>query len=228
MTEEIIQKLKEAVVMGDEDSAAKLAKRALEEGVDPVIALREGLEEGMKELAEKFEEGEVYLPEVMIGADAFERGEEVLSSAISENKRREFKGKVVIGTVYGDIHDIGKSLVATLLKINGFDVIDLGSDVETKKFVSTCKEVGSNIVALSCLLSSSVPFMSDVRDWLKNEGMRENTYLIVGGGTVNPDRAMDIGADGYGRYAEDAVRLCEELVREKPNPPLDKPIVKGE
>lgn len=226
---EILEKMKEAVIEGNEDLAEKISKKALEKGIDPLKALREGLGKGMIELGEKFERGDIYLPEIMIGADAYERAEKILLQSVTAEKVSEAsKGTVVIGTVYGDIHDIGKSLVATLLRVNGYKIIDLGVDVPTKKFLETCKEVHPDILGLSCLLSSSLAYQEDVREWLEAEGMRKEIYFIVGGGPVNPESARAVKADGYGRYCEDAVILCNQLMEKKPVPPLGEPVIVGE
>ena len=227
MVEEILRRLKEAVIKGDENGAVEIVKKALHEGLDPIRIMKEGLAEGVRELGENWEKGDIFLPDVMIGADVLKRASDVLSPVIEKGRMKEFiKGKVVIGTCRGDIHDIGKDLVATLLKVNGFEVIDLGADVEPGKFLEARKNEGADIVAMSCLLSTSVPFMYDVRDRLESDGVRDKTYFIVGGGTMNPDRAADLRADGYGRHGENAVKLCNDLLSERPQAPLVQPLVK--
>ncbi len=229
MAEEILLRLKEYVIKGDEEKAVELVKRALNEGMDPVRIMKEGLAEGVKALGESWEKGDIFLPDVMIGADVLKRASDILSPVIEKGRMKDYiKGKVVIGTCRGDIHDIGKDLVATLLKVNGFEVIDLGADVDPAKFVEARKNGEADMVALSCLLSTSVPFMYDVRDRLEAEGLREKTYLIVGGGTMNQDRAQDLRADGYGRHGENAVQLCNLLLSERPKAPLAEPIVREE
>ncbi len=227
MAEEILSRIKDAVIKGDENGAVELVKRALNEGIDPIRIMKGGLAEGVKALGDSWEKGDIYLPEVMVGADVLKAASDVLSPVIEKGRMKDYmKGKVVIGTCKGDIHDIGKDLVATLLKVNGYEVIDLGADVDSGKFVEARKNEGADIVALSCLLSTSVPFMYDVRDRLEADGLRDKTYLIVGGGTMNLARAEDLKADGYGRHGENAVQLCNLLLSEKPRAPLDQPVVK--
>ncbi len=225
--EDFFQKLKDAVLNGEEDSVADLVRKALDEGLNPLDILKKGLAAGVNEIADKFDKGEIYLPEVMMSADTFSRGEEVIRSVI-KGQSETTKGTVVIGTAYGDIHDIGKTLVSTFLRVNEFRVFDLGTDVEPEKFIKACKENNADIVGVSTLLSSSFPFSRDVKDMLEIEGIREKTYFIVGGGSINPDRAKDAKADGYARYAHSAVELCEELISKRPKPPLSELMVKGE
>ena len=137
------------------------------------------------------------------------------------------RGKVVIGTIQGDLHDIGKNVVAALLSANGLEVVDLGTDVTPRKYVEAAKREGANIIAISTLLTTSLPFHREIVRLLQDTHTRQDYFVVVGGGPVNAEWAEKIGADGYGRDAHDAVKLCRYLSTEDLKPPLAKPIVIG-
>lgn len=226
MSNEILEKLAKAVMAGDEDSAKKAAQEAIDAKVDPIDAIKNGLSKGMEVIGKKFADFEVYLPEVMLAADAMKAGIGVLRPHISADRMSESqKGKVVIGTVYGDIHDIGKNLVATMLEVAHYEVHDLGNDVPPKKFLEKAKEVDANIIGMSSLLTPSMYYQKDVIDLLKDMGLREKTWVMVGGSPITPEWTKEIGADGWGRHADDAVEVANLLIDKGKD--LAKPVVKG-
>jgi corrinoid protein of di/trimethylamine methyltransferase len=226
---EVLDRLAKAIIEGDEIGAKEASEEALVSGVDPLEAIKHGAAKSMKVVGEKFHNFEIFLPQVMLAADAMKVCMAVLVPKIAEEKRAEASlGKVVIGTVYGDIHDIGKNLVATLLSVAGFEVYDLGVDVPPKRFVEKAEEVKAAVIAMSSLLTTSLLYMSDVMKLLKDRDLRNRYYVIVGGGPTTPEWAERIEADGYGRYADDAAAVCKKLVTENEPPPLPKPcIVRG-
>ncbi len=212
--EEILEKLCQAVITGDTDSVVGVAKAAIEKGVDPVRAIEKGLSKGAKTIGDKFEKLEIFLPELLVAAEAMKAGLEVLLARIPKDKTSR-KGTVVCGTVKGDIHEIGKKIVAALLSANGFEVYDLGSDVPTSKFIEAARRVGADIIGLSALMSSTLGAQKDVIDYLKAVGEREKYIVMVGGGPTTKEWADQIGADGYGATAPEAVKLASELIQKK-------------
>ncbi len=212
--EEILDKLCEAVVAGDTEAVVETAKEAIESGVDPVKAIENGLSRGARIIGDKFEKLEIYLPELLIAAESMEEGLEILLAEIPKDKTLR-KGIVVCGTVKGDIHEIGKKIVAALLRANGFEVHDLGADVPTSRFVEEAGNVRADIIGLSALMSSTLGAQKDVIDYLQAVGTREKHIIMVGGGPTTQEWADQIGADGYARTAPDAVRLALELIKEK-------------
>ncbi len=211
--EAILRGLAESVIDGDEDRAREFAKKAVDAGIDPLTAIKEGLMSGMKVVGDRFSRLEIFLPEVLLAADAMKAALEILEPLIVKEEREKLTlGKVVIGTVQGDIHDIGKNIVAMLLKANGFEVYDLGRDVPIDEFINKAEEVGADIIAISTLLSTSMPYMEDVIRLLKDRGLREKYKVMVGGGPVTREFAEEIGADGYGDNAEEAVEVAKKLL----------------
>ncbi len=211
--EAILRGLAESVIDGDEDRAREFAKKAVDAGIDPLTAIKEGLMNGMKVVGDRFARLEIFLPEVLLAADAMKAALEILEPLIVKEEREKLTlGKVVIGTVQGDIHDIGKNIVAMLLKANGFEVYDLGRDVPIDEFINKAEEVGADIIAISTLLSTSMPYMEDVIRLLKDRGLREKYKVMVGGGPVTREFAEEIGADGYGDNAEEAVEVAKRLL----------------
>ncbi|KUO42453.1 MAG: hypothetical protein APU95_00710 [Hadesarchaea archaeon YNP_N21] len=213
MSSEILEKLANAVITGDVDEARKVAEEALKANVDPLEAIKNGLAKGMDVIGKKFHNFEVFLPEVMLAADAMKAGIEILRPYLSaESAAKMSKGKVVIGTVFGDIHDIGKNLVAAMLEAAGFEVYDLGTDCPSTKFVEKAEEVKADIIAMSSLMVTSMFYQKEVVDFLKDAGEREKYWVMVGGGPVTPEWAKEIGAEGYGRFADDAVEVAKTLI----------------
>ncbi|MHB0875491.1 MAG: corrinoid protein [Anaerolineae bacterium] len=210
---DVLQGLMQAVIDGEADTVRGLAQRALASGIDPLEAINDGLIPGIAEVGRRFECKDYFLPELMMAADAMKRGMEVLEGPLgTAGARREKVATVVLGTVKGDIHDIGKSIVGTILSAHGYDVVDLGVDVAVTKFVDTAVQRQAQVVAMSALLPTTMPVMRRVIEELTERGIRDRFKVIVGGAPVTPDYARQIGADGYGDDAIAAVRLLHDLL----------------
>ena len=226
--EELLDKLTIAIIGGDEEAASQVSQEVLEAGIDPMEAIHEGAVKGVNILGDRFQRLEAFLPELMLGGDAMKVCLAVLVPHLKREQMGEATlGKVVIGTVYGDSHDIGKSLVATMLSINGFEVYDLGCDVPVKQFIEKAEEVKAKTIALSSLMTTSAYYMIEVLKNLKDAGLRGKYYVMVGGGAITPDWATEIGADGTARTAVDAIELFKRVVTKGVPPPLPQPLIIG-
>ncbi len=213
MPEDVLTRLKEAVMNYDVEAAVAASREVIKTGSDPLKAIEEGLGEGLKIIGEKFAAGEIFLPMLMIAAQAMKESLAVLEPALKKGTSRKVAGRVVIGTVEGDIHDIGKSIVAAMLTANGFEVHDIGCDAPTSKFIQKVKAVNPDIIGMSALLTTTMPKMTEVINALKKEGLREQVKVIVGGAPVSAAWAEQIGADSYGEDAMAAVDVAKKLVR---------------
>lgn len=214
--EEIFEDLLRAVVDLDEEKGKRVGVELIEEKINPIEGIEKGLSKGMKIIGEKFNKSEIYLPEMIMAADVFGSVMEILKPHISaEGLDKMKRGTVVIGTVKGDIHAIGKDIVAMLLETAGFTVHNLGEDVATSAFIKEARKVKADIIGLSSLLTTTMPSQKDVIDILKETGERDKYTIIVGGAPTSQDWADEIGADGYGETAERAVSLALELVAKK-------------
>ena len=210
---EVARSLKKAVEDLSAEEARAAAQEAIRIGMDPVEAIQKGLSRGVQEVGEKFARGEAFIAELILAGEAMQAGIEVLKPIISEKKiSRKGLGKVVIGTVRGDIHDIGKNIVCLMLTAAGFDVIDLGVDVAPEIFVRKAKESKAQFIAMSALLTVSIPEQRDTLDALKKEGIRKNIRVVVGGAAMTAELAHQMGADGYSDNAADAVDVFKKLV----------------
>lgn len=225
---EMLKRLKNSVIDGDEEAAKKAAADSIEAKVDPVKAVKDGLSEGMREIGEKFANFECFLPQVMLASDAMTAALAVITPHIQTERLAEVRlGKVVIGTVFGDIHDIGKTLVASMLSVSGFEVHDLGCDVPVDKFIQKAEETNADIIALSCLMTPSMYYQKDLINLLKDMKVRNKYFVIVGGGCMTPEWANKISSDAYGKYYDDAIEICKLLLTKEYSPPLKEPIIKG-
>jgi len=212
MSEEIYTKLAQSLIDGDPDACVELTKQALAEGVEPLAIIRQGLMPGMNVVGEKFGTGEYFLPDLIIAADGMQQAMALLDPELQARQQSvESLGTMVIGTVKGDIHEIGKSLVATMLSANGFKVHDLGVDVPTEKFVAAVNEYGANLVGLSALLTTTMTMQKQVIAALQEAGVRGQVKVMVGGAPVTRSWAEEIGADGYAEDAMSAVALARKL-----------------
>ncbi len=207
----LLTEMEEAVVRGDGDAAADLARKALSGGMDVNRILDDGFIRGIERVGRLWEDGEYFLPELVRGAEAMKTALAVIEPVILESGQdRKRLGKAVIGTIEGDIHDIGKTLVAAMLTAYGFDVIDLGADVPIARFVDAAKEAGADLVCMSALLTTTMVGQKKVIDLLKEQGLPAK--VIVGGAPVSQGWADEIGADGYGESAVAAVEVAKRLV----------------
>jgi len=207
----MLEELKRAVLSGDDERAAELTKKALEEGIEPGKILNEALIPAMEIVGREYEEGERYVPEMLISAEAMKAAMGVLRPRLVETGVR-LKGKVVIGTVEGDLHDIGKNLVAMMLEGAGFEVIDLGVEVTAERFVQAVREHKPDVLGMSALLTTTMIHMPEVIEALKEAGLREEVKVIVGGAPVTQEYAEKIGAGGYAPDAANAVAVVKKLL----------------
>lgn len=206
-----IQEIYDSVLNGDNTAAPQKVQAALEGGVDPGLILNEGMVAAMGEVGRLFEEGEYFVPEMLISARAMQAGLGVLRPhLVSANIKAA--GRVVAGTVKGDLHDIGKNLVCMMLEGAGFEIKDLGTDVSPDKFVEAVKGGGYDVIALSALLTTTMPNMKATVEALQAAGIREQVKVIIGGAPVTENYARQIGADGYAPDASRAVSLAKSLV----------------
>jgi 5-methyltetrahydrofolate--homocysteine methyltransferase len=206
-----IKGIYEAVLNGDNHAAPEQVQAALEAGFDPGMILNEGMVGAMSEVGRLFEEGEYFVPEMLISARAMQAGLSVLRPhLVSANIKSA--GKVAAGTVKGDLHDIGKNLVCMMLEGAGFEIQDLGTDVAPEKFVEVVKNGGADLIALSALLTTTMPNMKATIEALKAAGLREQVKVIVGGAPLTDTYAQQIGADGYAPDASRAVNLAKALM----------------
>jgi corrinoid protein of di/trimethylamine methyltransferase len=212
MSNELYQKLAQAVIDGEPEDAEALAKQALEQGVNPLECINQGLMVGIKKVGELFSSGEYFLPELIIGADAMIKALGVLEPALLGDQNRDVVGKVVIGTVKGDLHEIGKTLVGTMLTANGFQVTDIGVDKDPQEFIAAIKEMDANIVGSSALLTTTMLQQKKLIEALVDAGLRDKVKVMVGGAPVTESYAKEIGADGYAEDAISAVDLAFRLI----------------
>jgi corrinoid protein of di/trimethylamine methyltransferase len=212
MSADLYEKLRQSVIEGEPDDAEQLAKQALEEGLDALTCINEGLTKGIQRVGELFASGEYFLPELIIGAEAMKRALAILEPAMVGDQAREVVGTVVLGTVEGDMHEIGKTLVGTMLTANGFKVIDLGVDQSADKFIAAIKENKAEIVGASALLTTTMLQQGKIVEALKAEGLADQVKVMVGGAPVTESFASEIGADGYAEDAISAVDLAFRLI----------------
>ncbi|HKZ86037.1 MAG TPA: corrinoid protein [Anaerolineae bacterium] len=213
MSEQLLSAMRQSIVDGDLDQAEALARQALEQGIDPLVAINQGFVPGINTVGDQFGAGEMYLPELMMAAEAMKKAMAVLQPEMTRRGvKRQYLGKVVLGTVKGDIHEIGKNLVATMLSASGFDVHDLGVDVPSARFAEMAREVDADIVGVSALLTTTMTGLKHVIDALDDMRLRPRVKVIVGGAPVTRDWADEIGADGYSEDAMGAVAVAKKLV----------------
>ncbi len=213
MTHEILIQLTNAIIEGDPELTVELTQKALAAGLEPMAIIEQGLVPGMAVVGERFECGDYFLPNLIISANGMQDAMKVLEPELRARQQEvKVAGKVVIGTVQGDIHEIGKSLVGTMLSVNGFQVFDLGVDVPAETFIAKVKETGANLVGLSALLTTTMVVQREIIDALKQAGLRDKVKVMVGGAPVSRSWAAEIGADGYAEDAIGAVALAKSLV----------------
>lgn len=211
--ERLFEQMTDAVIAGYPDKARELAQEGLQAGVDPLEAIDRGFKPGMDVVGEGFAKGELFIPDLMMSGEAMKAAIATLEpEMINRQQERQVLGKVVMGTVEGDIHEIGKTLVSTMLAASGFEVHDLGVDVSAPKFVETVRDVEADVVGLSALLTTTVLNQEVVIQALKEAGLRDHVKVLIGGVPANEEWAEEIGADAYADNATDAVDVVKRLV----------------
>jgi corrinoid protein of di/trimethylamine methyltransferase len=211
---EILESLKDAVIEGDDSKARESTRQALEANIDPLEAMQMGLAKGTDAIGERFERGEAYLPELIMAGETFKAAMEILDPEIKRQQRDVPPvGTVVMTTVKGDLHSIGKNIVSTVLETNGFNVVDIGVDKGALQIIEEAQKVNADAIGLSALMSTTMPAQKEVIDALKELNLRDRYRVIVGGGPVTQEWADEIGADGFGEDAVQAVGLLTTLLK---------------
>lgn len=209
--ESIFKRLAEAVVIGDAKIAEEGAREVLAEGIQPYEAIMNGLANGMRVVGEKYETKEYFLPDMLLSADAMYAGLNVLIPHISKSEMKS-KGKIILGVVEGDVHDIGKNIVKVMLTAAGYDVVDIGRDVPTPEFIEKAKSEEAQVIAMSTLMTPTLMSMKAVEDQLKERGLKGKVKTIIGGGSVSEEWRAKIGSDAYGKDAMEAVDKVRMLI----------------
>ena len=210
----ILEEISEFLQKGKRKNVKALIEQALEEGIDPKIILKEGLMPGMSIIGGKFKREELFVPDVMMAARAMNVGLSILEPKLVEAGNEPI-GRVVIGTVQGDLHDIGKNLTAMLLKGAGFEIYDMGVDVSAEAFLEKAEEVNADIIGLSALLSTTMSQMKEVIDLLKEKNLRDKYIVMIGGAPITNEFAEEIGADYYTPDAASAAEVAKKAVESK-------------
>ncbi len=209
--DQILSELYEAIVEGQDKVAKQKVQAAIDASIDPATILNEGMIAAMREVGQRFETGKYYVPEMLISARAMKAGLALLEPRLKQANVKS-AGKVIAGTVKGDLHDIGKNLVCMMLQGAGFEIVDLGTNVTPDKFITAVDKNGTSIIAMSALLTTTMPAMKDTIEAFKKAGVREKVKVIVGGAPVTEEFAREIGADGYAQDASRAVMVAQSLV----------------
>ncbi len=211
--QQILENLAKAISEGNQQLAKENAQKAIDGEMDPLEAVDDGLSKGMEVVGAQFENGDVFLPELLMAADAFKAAMEILGPVIEANKQKTSKlGIVLLATVKGDQHNIGKNIVATVLETNGFEVVDIGIDQSTLNIIEAAQNHNVDVIGLSSVMTTTMPYQKEVIDTLTEMGLREKFFVLVGGGPVSQNWANEISADGYGETAMDAVGIAKNLL----------------
>ena len=211
MSDDMYKKLAQAVIDGEKEDAVNLAKKALDQKLDPLACITEGLTVGIQKVGELFASGEYYLPELIISSDVMKAAMEILEPAMESGQKLEVVARVVIGTVEGDLHEIGKTLVGTMLSAHGFKVFDIGVDKSAEEFISAIKENNATIVGASALLTTTMLQQEKIIKSINEAGLGKQVKVMVGGAPVSKEYAGQIGADGFAEDAISAVDLAYRL-----------------
>jgi len=216
MQDGLFEQMKRAIIAGDPERARELSEQAIAQGVPPLDAIHYGFVPGLNEVGQQFETGEMFLPDLVLAGETMKAATSTLEPEIRKTgATRESLGKIVLGTVKGDIHEIGKTLVGTMLSASGFEVFDLGVDVSTELFVHKTKELSADIIGVSALLTTTMMGQKDVVRALDQDGLRPRVRIIIGGAPVTQGWADEIGADGYGKDAFATVALVKNLLKKQ-------------
>jgi corrinoid protein of di/trimethylamine methyltransferase len=213
--EEIYKQLTDAVVEGDADALTEAVRKVIDD-VDPLDIVRNGMMPGLRVVGDKFGSGEMFLPEMLMAAEAFQEAMKIVEPKLTASGQKlDNAGTVVFGTVFSDIHEIGKNIVITLMQTHGFQIHDLGANVSPTTFVEKAQAVDADIIAMSALMTTTMTYQKDVIDYLKEKGLRDKFIVLVGGGPVNEEWAEQIGADGSSDSATGAVEVAARLIKNK-------------
>jgi len=211
--EKYFDELAQTIIDGEEEDCLRVIQEGLARGVDPLDAVEKGLAKGINKIGDDFAEEIVFLPELIMAADVMKAGMKILDEKIKAGgKERKSLGKIVLGTIKGDIHDIGKSVVGAVLQANGFDVVDLGTDVDEDTYIQAVMENNADCLGMSTLLTLPLMTMGEVIEKMKEKGLRRSVKVIVGGCPVTQEFADEIGADAVGFDAKDAVKKVKQLL----------------
>jgi corrinoid protein of di/trimethylamine methyltransferase len=197
------------------NDAQRLARVAIDKGVDPFHTIQNGFAQGMRIIGDKFAKLECYLPEVMLAAEAMNAAVEVLKPMLVQRADRGSLGTIIIGTIQGDVHDMGKNIVKIMLEANGFTVYDLGNDVPVRQFIDKAQELEADIIAASALMTTTMAYMPDINGLLGELGIRKKFIIMLGGAPVIDEWAKEAGADGYGEDATETVETAKRLMQKK-------------
>lgn len=211
---ELFMELKQAIIDGDEEIIGELSQKVIDESINPVEAVQLGLIKGIEVVGELWKAGEVFLPDVMMSAEAMKVGLSILEPEIAKlgMSQGEAKGKIVLGTVEGDIHDIGKNITGAMFTAAGYKVYDIGTDIKAEDFVLKAQEVGADIIGASALLTTTMNAQKKIIDYLQEHNLRAQFKVFVGGGPTSQAYADEIGADGWAESADEAVALADRML----------------
>ncbi len=212
---DLFERMAEAVVKGDDSLCVVLARQAMDEGLDPFQAMDEGFARGMHIIGEQFARLDCFLPEVMLASGAMNAAIDVLKPHLLGQEGRKPRGSIVIGTIQGDLHDLGKNIVKIMLQAGGFTVHDLGNDVPVRELIDEAEKVDADIIAASAILTTTMAHMPDIAAILEELGLRDNYKVMLGGAPVIREWAMQVGADGYGEDAKEAMDTAGRLMDDK-------------
>ena len=213
---QILENLCQKIIEGDMDRIKELSNQALDSGINPLEILENGISKGMEFVGKRFETGEAFLPELLMAANSFSCAMEVVSPALeASNDNVEKLGKILLATVKGDVHNLGKDILATVLETNGFEVFDLGVDKDTLTIIDEAKKNNADVIGLSAVMTTTMPYQKELIDTLTEMGLRDKYIVLVGGGPVSQKWADEIGADGYGETAMEAVSIASGKIEAK-------------
>jgi trimethylamine corrinoid protein len=210
---EWFEKAVQAIMDTDEDTAREVATKSLEAGIDPLEMINQGFTEGIRQMGDLFERGEVFLPGLIVASDAMMAAVEILEASLPPEKQEEKKGVIVLGTVEGDIHDIGKGIIATMLRVHGYEVHDIGRDVPIEEFVEKAKEVNADVVGSSAMMTTTQVAQRKLEEALKNAGIRDKVITMVGGAVATDHWAQRIGSDFFGESPQDTLKKLEQSLK---------------
>ena len=209
---EWFKKAAQSILDIDGDAAKEIAQKSLEEGIDPLEMINEGFTEGIREMGELFDRGEVFLPGLLIGSEAMTAAVEILEAALPEDQQQAKLGVIVIGTVEGDIHDIGKGIIVTMLRVHGYEVHDLGRDIPISEFVNKAQELNADVVGSSAMMTTTQIGQKKLEEALKEAGLRDKVTTMVGGAVATDHWAKRIGADFFGETPQDTINKLQKFL----------------